>query len=450
MDRIYAWEHVVREGNAGLVGLVGAVRVIGGIKRCPGVDRADVIEIPAPLSGGGDGLADVYAGHDFTAPFLGPEEEGFRFALVVHVGNIDRPADGVAPVMFFVGRARHAGAVVLPGIGVERIVAAVVKGAAMKRTGAGLGLDLDGAGAVLAVLRAVVGGKNFEFGDGFEIWIDVDAVVGTVVHVVAAIDFPVVVLATAAVDAVHGVAGDADGAFVLSGLADDAGSEGDELREVAAVEFEFLNLLGGDGAAELGGLRVYLGDIFAGDDYFLGNGADGKADIHACFLRDIQHNAFSLKFLKAGCDDGDAISAWGEAEATYTPSPLVSVVRVRFPPALVMTTLAPTTVAPDLSVTVPLMRPLVWAAARAGKSRRASKARPGRSDARTNCFGVKRCLFTVRPPRNWCYEKMEKRRRRSTRVAQTGAKKSANDHSSKVPRSPTGPRSTQKQAIKSD
>ena len=84
------------------------------------------------------------------------------------------------------------------------------------------------------------------------------------------------------------------------------------MREVAAVEFEFLNLLGGDGAAELGGLRVYLGDIFAGDDYFLGNGADGKADVHACLLRDIEHNAFSLKFLKAGCDDGDAISAWGE------------------------------------------------------------------------------------------------------------------------------------------
>ena len=69
--------------------------------------------------------------------------------------------------------------------------------------------------------------------------IDVQRGVAAVVHVVAAIEFPVVVLGAAAVDAVGDVAVDADLAFILAGLIVDAGHQSYELSEVAAIELQF-------------------------------------------------------------------------------------------------------------------------------------------------------------------------------------------------------------------
>src|SRR5258705_6140822 len=121
------------------------------------------------LSGGGNCLSDILPRHDFPAPLLGPEEEGFLFFVVVEVRNINGSADGVSPIVLLVSRAGNAGAVILPRVGVEEIVAAVMEGAAMELLRAGFGFNFDGAGTVLAILRAVVGGEDFEFGDGFEI-----------------------------------------------------------------------------------------------------------------------------------------------------------------------------------------------------------------------------------------------------------------------------------------
>jgi len=102
----------------------------------------------------------------------------------------------------------------------KEIVAEILEGAAVELAGAGLGLDFDGAGAVAAVLRAVVGGEDFEFGDSFEVGIDVEGGVTAVIHVVAAVELPVVVLGAAAVHAVGDVAGHADQTFIGAGLAD--------------------------------------------------------------------------------------------------------------------------------------------------------------------------------------------------------------------------------------
>jgi hypothetical protein len=47
-------------------------------------------------------------------------------------------------------------------------------------------------------------------------------------------------------------------AFILPGLIADAGDQGDQLREIAAVEHELADLLSGDHTRELRGLRFHL------------------------------------------------------------------------------------------------------------------------------------------------------------------------------------------------
>jgi len=111
------------------------------------------------------------------------------------------------------------------------------------------------------------------------------------------------------VDAVHGVPGDADGAFVLAALTDDTRDERDKLGEIAPVEFEFLDLFAGNRAADFGGLSINLRDVFTGDEDFLGNGADGETYIKAGLLRDFEDNAFGFELLEAFRGDGDVVSS---------------------------------------------------------------------------------------------------------------------------------------------
>src|SRR5437762_1225776 len=109
-----------------------------------------------------------------------------------------------------------------PRSGIKHVIAQVFEGTAMKGLSAGLGFDFDGAGTVAAVLRAIVGGENFEFGDSLDVGIDVQCRIGAVVHVVAAIEFPVVVLGAATVNAERNVSINPDSPFVGTSLVHDA------------------------------------------------------------------------------------------------------------------------------------------------------------------------------------------------------------------------------------
>src|SRR5207302_9752413 len=101
-------------------------------------------------------------------------------------------------------------------------------------------------------------------------WIDVEGGIAAVIHVVATIELPVVVLGAAAVHAVSDVAIDADLAFIRAGLVDDSRSQSDELGEIAAVQHELIDLLAGHGRAEGGRLRFHLGYTLAGYyDFFV-------------------------------------------------------------------------------------------------------------------------------------------------------------------------------------
>ncbi len=224
------------------------------------------------------------------------------------VWNVDGAADGVAEVVLFVGSLllRDISAL-FPRLGVEEFVAEIFEPAAMEGAGAGLGFDFDGAGAVAAVLRAVVRGEDFKFGDGFRVWINVERRVGAVVHVVAAVEFPVVVLGAAAVHGVGDVAVNADFCVVLSGLADNARREIDELREVAAVEDEVVDLFAGDGAGQVRRSCFDLSNAFAGDDNFFSDGADVQGDVDAGLFTDGENDFLGGEFLESFCGDGHVV-----------------------------------------------------------------------------------------------------------------------------------------------
>ena len=95
----------------------------------------------------------------------------------------------------------------------------------MELVGSRLGLHFDRAGTVLAILCAVVGSENFEFADGVDAGSHVQRAVAAVVEVIAAIEFPVVVLDAAAVDAELSICSNADPTFVGARLVADAGNE---------------------------------------------------------------------------------------------------------------------------------------------------------------------------------------------------------------------------------
>src|SRR5271170_3036183 len=130
----------------------------------------------------------------------------------------------------------------------------------METAGARLGLDFNRAGTIAAVLRAVVGGKHLEFGDGVNAGINVQRGVAAVVHGIAAVHLPVVIFGSATIYAKGNIAGNADPGFILSRLIADAGYQGDELGEISPVEFELADLFAGDCSSQIRGLGFDLGD----------------------------------------------------------------------------------------------------------------------------------------------------------------------------------------------
>ena len=105
-----------------------------------------------------------------------------------------------------------------------------------------LGLYFHSARTVAAILCAVVRGQHLEFGNRIRVRIDVQRRIAAVIHIVAAIQLPVVVLSSAPIHAKPDVAVDADLTLIRTGLIDHTRRQRNELREVAAVELELIHL----------------------------------------------------------------------------------------------------------------------------------------------------------------------------------------------------------------
>ena len=177
----------------------------------------------------------------------------------------------------------------------------------MEGAGAGFEFRLNRAGAVASVLRPVVRGQHLELRDRVDTGKNVQAAVAAIVHVVAAVEFPVVVLDAAAIHAVLNAAHDSDLALVLSGLIADAGDKSYQLREIAAVQLQLGDFLAGDGAGHFRTLSFHLGYGCALDGHLDGGTADLQSHVDASFLGNIQDNALGQVPFEALCRDRDVV-----------------------------------------------------------------------------------------------------------------------------------------------
>src|SRR6202007_2451701 len=109
--------------------------------------------------------------------------------------------------------------------------------------------------------------------------INIQRSIAAVIHVVAAIELPVVVFRAAPVEAEGNATIDADLPFVLPRLVANTGDNRRELRKIAPVQLELSYLLSGNGASEFGRLGIHLGDILAFDQDLVGHLADGQLHV---------------------------------------------------------------------------------------------------------------------------------------------------------------------------
>ncbi len=241
-----------------------------------------------------------------------PEEEGLLFFLVVQSGNEYWTADRVSEIVLLIwsnnaGAARFSAVEVV--LRVEHVVAHKLVGIAVERLRSALRFNFDCTRSVAAVLRAVVRSENLELGDRVDTGIHVQRAVAAVVHVVPAIEFPVVVFGAAAVHAESDAAIDADRRLVHPGLIAHARDEADEGRKVSSVQFKLGDFLARYRARELGGLRFHLGHIVALDNHLGANGADFERDIDTSLFSDVELYPLGFVLLEAGRRHDDVVRA---------------------------------------------------------------------------------------------------------------------------------------------
>ena len=223
--------------------------------------------------------------------------------------NIDRAAKGISVIILFVRR----NAVLEIVRGIKRVVAYELIDVAVESVGAGLSLYFHSARAVTTVLSSVVRSEDAKFGNRFQARVNVQRGVASVIHVVATIQFPVVVLDTAAVDAEANVAINSDRAFVLTRLVADTWNQRHQLSEVAAVQFQLCDLFPGYHAGQIRRLGFHLGNLFAADHNLGIRGTNNQRNVHAGFLTDIQLYRFGRKGLESRSRNADVVGTSAKA-----------------------------------------------------------------------------------------------------------------------------------------
>ena len=165
-------------------------------------------------------------------------------------GDVNRAAQRVTEIILLVFRSRTRPIKII--LCVEKIIAHELVHVSVKGVRSGLELRLHRSGGISSVFRAVVGGQNADFGNGVDAGENVQRVVAAVVHVIAAVHFPVVVFSTASVHRKDCVAGDPHGSFILSGLVVHSRGQCYKLRKIAAIQLQLRDFSPGEHSADLG------------------------------------------------------------------------------------------------------------------------------------------------------------------------------------------------------
>ena len=228
--------------------------------------------------------------HDVAAPLFGKEEERLLLVRVVVTGNEDRAANGVAKIVLLELWGRG-GLIVKEITRVQSIIATKIVEVAMKLVRSGFGFHFYGTRSVATILRAIIGGQYLDLGDGVNAGINVQRGVAAVIHVIATVQLPVVVLRAPTVEAEGDVAIHADSAFILAGLIADTRHNRCKLREVASVELKLGDLFPRHRATQIGRRGFHLGDIFACYLDYFSNPAHGQLHVDADLLGHGQHDS---------------------------------------------------------------------------------------------------------------------------------------------------------------
>ena len=158
---------------------------------------ADVIEVATTLGVRRNLIVESLTGDEFFAPLLGEEKKRFLTAGVVELGDKNRAADRISEIVFLVLRACRLKEIA----GVEIVIAKKFEHVAVEIPRAGFGDRFDGGGPVSAILSPVIGRQNFDFRNSINVWIGVEGGVAAVIHVVAAVQFLIVVFGATSVHA---------------------------------------------------------------------------------------------------------------------------------------------------------------------------------------------------------------------------------------------------------
>ena len=266
-------------------------------------------EITATLGEGGDdpGIDGSLAQ---ALVFLAEEEEELGFVGIELLGD----EDGTAEIPAEVVEAKFLLLDGVEGTGVEGVVADEFVGAAVEGAGAGFEGEVNDGAGVLAVFGAVVGGEDFELGDG--VGVDVDEVVAAaaVVFIVDAVNVPGEGVGAAAVGRLAaGVGAEAAGEVETAGVVGgDAGDEGEELNVVAAVELELGSLGAGDDAPDFAAGGFDGGGVGTDGDA-VGNGTDFELDIGGDLGVHFDADVLADILFKSGGGGFDVVEADGDA-----------------------------------------------------------------------------------------------------------------------------------------
>ena len=160
-------------------------------------DRMEESALQHGLCGndGGDGAIG-----DDAADFLREEEESLVLGGVVVVWNVEGTAEGVAKIVIAERRTLDGFAVVEKVVGGQPVVTEELVGVTVESAGAGLGGDDDLASSGAAVFGFVLAAEHHEFGNGVDAGVGEQGEIGAAVHVIGAVDSPVVGAATLPAD----------------------------------------------------------------------------------------------------------------------------------------------------------------------------------------------------------------------------------------------------------
>ena len=98
-----------------------------------------------------------------------------------------------------------------------------------------------------------------------------------------------------------------DRAFILSRLTDDARDQGDQLGEIATVQFQLADLSASHGARQIGRLRFDLRNGCTFDHHFRTGSAHLERDIDARLFGHVELDASGLELLEPGRDDDNVV-----------------------------------------------------------------------------------------------------------------------------------------------